>query len=152
MKHFGARVTAVCNTKNVSLLKSLGADNVIDYQTRDFTQTDERFHFIMDAVGKSSFGACKKLLTEKGIYVSTELGKNGANVFLALFTPLTGGKKVIFPIPGSKQEDVVFLKERIEKGDFRPVIDRYYTLEDVVDAYKYVETGQKTGNVVIKVA
>lgn len=151
LKHWGARVTAVCNTKNVALVKSLGADNVIDYQTGDFTRTDERFDFIMDAVGKSSFKVCKKLLKNKGIYISTELGKNGANVFLALFTPLLGGKKVLFPIPGSTQEDVLFLKQLIEKGDFRPVIDCYYTLENVVDAYKYVETGQKTGNVVIQV-
>lgn len=152
LKHFGARVTAVCNTKNVELVKSLGADRVIDYQTQDFTQTDERFHFVLDAVGKTSFKVCKKLLTEKGRYVSTELGKNGANVFLALFTPLLGGKKVLFPIPFIKQEDINLLKQLIENGEFRPVIDRYYSLDEIVDAYRYVETGQKTGNVVIKVA
>lgn len=151
LKHFGARVTAVCNSKNVLLVKSLGADTVIDYQTEDFTQTTRKFHFIFDAVGKTSFKVCKKLLTEKGQYVSTELGKNSVNIFLALFTPLGGGKKVLFPLPSIQREDLLFLRQLIEKGEFRPVIDRYYLLDELPDAYRYVETGQKTGNVVIKV-
>lgn len=151
LKYLGARVTAVCNTKNVDLVKSLGADVVIDYQTQDFTASKTKFPFILDAVGKSSFGACKPLLTDKGIYISTELGKGGENIFLALITPILGGKKVLFPIPEVKKEDIVFLKERVEKGDFKPVIDRAYSLDQIVDAYRYVETGQKTGNVVIRV-
>ena len=151
LKHFGTHVSAVCNTKNVELIKSLGADTVIDYQTQDYTKTDRKFHFIFDAVGKSSFGKCKPLMTNKGIYISTELGKNAENIFFALITPLWGGRKVLFPIPTINQADVNFLKELVEKGEFKPVIDRYYKLEQVVDAYKYVETGQKTGNVVIKV-
>ena len=108
LKYYGAQVTAVCNTKNVERVKSLGADFVIDYQTQDFTHTTTRFSFIMDAVGKSSFGACKPLLTDKGIYISTELGKCGENIFLALITPLLGGKKVLFPIPAIKKEDIIF--------------------------------------------
>lgn len=151
LKYFGAQVTAVCNTKNVDLVKSIGADTVIDYQTQDFTKTDVKFHFIFDAVGKSSFGQCKPLLTEKGIYISTELGKNAENVFLALTTPIWGRKKVLFPIPMIKKEVVIFLKERVEKGDFKPIIDRQYTLDQIVEAYKYVESGQKTGNVVLKI-
>lgn len=151
LKHFGARVTAVCNSKNMLLVKSLGADTVIDYQTEDFTQASGKFHFIFDAVGKTSFKVCKKLLTEKGKYVSTELGKNGVNIFLALFTPLAGGKRVLFPLPSIEQEDLAFLKRLIEKEEFRPVIDRYYLLDELADAYRYVETGQKTGNVVIRV-
>ncbi len=91
----------------------------MDYQTQDFTQTDEPFHFVLDAVGKTSFKACKKLLTEKGLYVSTELGKNGANVFLALLTPLSGGKKVLLPIPYIKQEDLDFRKHLVENGKYR---------------------------------
>ena len=152
LKHFGAIVTAVSNTKNVELVKALGADVVIDYQTQDFTQTENRFHFIFDAVGKSSFRQCKPLLTKKGIYISTELGKNAENVFLALFTPLSGGRKVLFPIPTISKKEVNFLKELVESGAFKPVIDRYYTLEQTVEAYRYVETGQKTGNVVLKIA
>lgn len=151
LKHFGAKVTAVCNTKNVALVKSLGADMVIDYQTNDFTKTETRFDFIFDAVGKSSFGQCKPLLTKKGIYISTELGKNGENLFFALFTPIFGGKKLLFPIPTIDKADVIFLKELVEKGEFKPVIDSYYKLDQIIEAYKYVETGQKTGNVVIKV-
>ncbi len=151
MKHFGARVTAVCNTKNVELVKSLGADVVIDYTQQDFTKLNERFHFVFDAVGKSSFAACKPLLHKNGIYISTELGKNGANVFLALITPLTGGKKVLFPIPTISKADVIFFKELVEAGKFKPVIDRYFALDDIVEAYRYVETGQKTGNVIIRV-
>lgn len=151
LKCFGAKVTAVCNTANVDLVKSLGANRVIDYQTEDFTRVPDKFDFIFDAVGKNSFKVCRKLLTPKGIYVSTELGKNGANVFLALLTPLLGGPKVIFPIPTIRREDLQFLRERVENGEFKPVIDRHYTLDEIVEAYRYVETGQKTGNVVIKV-
>lgn len=151
LKHFGATITAVCNTKNVELVKSLGADIVIDYQTQDFTNTENKFQFIFDAVGKSSFGQCKPLLTEKGIYISTELGKNGENILFALTTPLRGGKKLLFPIPTITKKDVIFLKELVQKGEYKPVIDRKFTLEQIVDAYKYVETGQKTGNVVIKI-
>ena len=151
LKHFGTRVTAVCNTKNVALVKSLGADIVIDYQTQDFTQTETRFQFILDAVGKSSFRQCKPLLTEKGIYISTELGKNAENVFFAITTPISGGKKVLFPIPTINKNDVIFLKELVEKGKYKPIIDRQYKLEQIVEAYKYVESGQKIGNVVLKV-
>ena len=151
LEHFGAKVTAVCNTKNVSLVKSLGADIVIDYQTHDFTKTEDKFEFIFDAVGKSSFGQCKPLLTEKGIYISTELGKNGENLLFALTTPLWGGKRLLFPIPSITKQDVLFLKELVEKGEYRPVIDRKYNLDQIVEAYKYVESGQKTGNVVIKI-
>ncbi len=151
LKHFGAKVTAVCNTKNVELVKTLGADIVIDYQTQDFLKTEDRFEFIFDAVGKSSFGQCKPLLTKKGIYISTELGKNGENILFALTTPLWGGKKLLFPIPSITKKDVLFLRELAQKGEFKPVIDRQYNLDQIVEAYKYVESGQKTGNVVIKI-
>ena len=150
LKYFGAKVTAVCNTKSVALIKSLGADIVIDYQTEDFTRTDSKYHFIFDAVGKSSFRQCKPLLLDKGIYISTELGKNAENVFFALKTSIFDGKKVLFPIPKINKNDVIFLKELVENGDYRPVIDRQYKLEQIVEAYQYVETGQKTGNVVLK--
>ncbi len=151
LKHFGANVTAVCNTKNVALIKSLGADIVIDYQTQGFTKTETKFHFIFDAVGKSSFKQCKPLLTEKGKYISTELGKNGENIFFALTTAIFSGKKVLFPIPTINKADVIFLKELVEKGEYKPVIDREYALNQIVEAYKYVETAQKVGNVVLKI-
>lgn len=151
LKYFGAHVTAVSNTQNLDLVKNLGANVVIDYQTQDFTKTDQRFEFIFDAVGKSSFAQCKPLLTEKGIYISTELGKYGVNVLLALTTPLWGGKKLLFPLPSINQQDVLFLKKLAELGVFRPVIDRYFQLSQLVEAYTYVQSGQKTGNVIIRV-
>lgn len=151
LKYFGVHVTAVCNTKNVDLVKRLGADVVVDYLTEDFTNTDRCFDFVFDAVGKSSFGQCKAFLNRKGIYISTELGRNSENIFLALFTPFFSKRKVLFPIPTVSQNDVVFLKGLAVSGHFKPVIDRHYPLEQIVDAYRYVETGQKTGNVVITV-
>lgn len=149
VKHFGARVTAVCNTKNVELIKSLGADEVIDYTKQDFTNTEQKYDFVFDAVGKTSFGKCKPVLKDTGIYISTELGKNGENIFLALITPILGGKKVLFPLPTIKKEDVIFLKDLVVRGKFKPVIDRKYSLDKIVEAYEYVETEQKTGNVLI---
>lgn len=151
LKSMGVRVTAVCNTKNVDLIKRLGADRVVDYQTQDFTQTEERYHLIFDAVGKSSFSVCKKLLTERGIYVSTELGKRGANVYLALLTPLFSKKRVLFPIPTINADDVHYLLDLVTTGKFTPIIDRSYRMEEIVEAYHYVQSGQKTGNVVLKI-
>lgn len=151
VKQVGASVTAVCHTDHVELVKSLGADVVIDYSKEDFTKLDRTFDVVFDAVGKSSFGKCKSLLTKKGIYLSTELGYLSQNPFLALVTPLLGGKKVLFPIPTSKKEDIVFLRDLAATGKFKPLIDRSYTLEEIVEAYTYVETGQKIGNVVINV-
>jgi NADPH:quinone reductase-like Zn-dependent oxidoreductase len=151
LKHIGVHVTAVCNTKNVELVKSLGAEVVIDYQTQDFTKTETRFHLIFDAVGKRSFSQCKPLLTESGVYISTELGKNGENVFLGIIGAFSKGKRVLFPIPVMNKEITLFLKDLVEKGAFRPVIDRHYTMDQIVEAYTYVETGQKTGNVVLSI-
>lgn len=151
VKYLGAQVTAVCGTENVELVRSLGADVVIDYKKEDFTKINQTFDVVFDAVGKSSFGKCKPLLRKGGIYMSTELGYMSQNPFLALITPLLGGKKVFFPIPTISKEDVVFLKELVEKGSYKPVIDRRYPLDQIVDAYSYVETGQKTGNVIITI-
>lgn len=151
LKRFGAYVVAVAGTTHVELVKSFGADKVIDYMTQDFIQTPDRFDLIFDAVGKSSFGQCRRLLKPKGIYISTELGKRSENIFLALTTPLWGGKRVLFPLPAFKKEDVLFLKELAETEKFKPLIDREYPLTEIVEAYRYVETGQKVGNVVITI-
>ena len=109
LKQMGVHVTAVCGTADVKLVKSLGADVVVDYQQTDFTNTATKFDVIFDAVGKTSFSVCKKILVPKGIYMSTELGKGGANVFLALLTPLAGGKKVLFPLPSISKADMIYL-------------------------------------------
>jgi len=152
LKYFGAQVLAVSNSKNIELVKSLGADKVIDYEKTHFKETDWRFDFVFDAVGKTSFGACKGLLKPGGFYISTELGKGGENIFLALWgSIIKSSKRVLFPIPTTTQEDIIFLKSLYEQGVFKPIIDRTYPLENIVDAYRYVETGQKTGNVVITV-
>jgi len=149
VKYLGATVTAVCDTKNVALVKSLGADVIIDYKKADFTQLQVTFDVVFDAVGKSSFGKCKPLLKKGGIYISTELGYMSQNPFLALITPLFGGKKVMFPIPVTTKADIEFLRMLATEGHFKPVLDRTYQLEEIVEAYRFVETGQKTGNVVI---
>lgn len=151
LKHFGAFVVAVANSQHVDLIKSLGADEVIDYQTEDFTQTSRRFDFVFDAVGKSSFGQCKPLMKAQGKYISTELGRHSENVFLAIIGKFRTGKRVLFPIPFINQEDVLFLKELAEAGQFKPVIDRQYPLARIVEAHRFVDTGQKTGNVVINI-
>lgn len=151
LKYFDTEVTAVCNTPNIDLVRSLGADHVIDYTMEDFTKTTERYDFIFDAVGRSSYGACKKLLKENGVYISTELGKNGENIWMALYGLLSGGKRVLFPIPYTKKEDVIFLKELAERGKFKPLIDRIYPLDEILEAYQYVESRQKIGNVVLKI-
>lgn len=149
VKYFGAEVIAVCATKHVELVRSLGADEVIDYTKQDFTKIAKEVDVVFDAVGKSSFGKCKPILKKGGIYISTELGYLSQNIFLAMITPFLGGKKVLFPIPTISKKDVIFLKELVEAGKYRPVIDRSYPLEQVTEAYRYVETGQKTGNVVV---
>jgi len=150
-KHYGANVTAVCSTKNIELMKSLGADRVIDYTKDDFTRDDRLYDAVIDAVGKSSFNRCRRLLNTGGLYLSTDFGFLGQNVFLALVTPIFGGRKVGFPIPKVTQEDIHFFKDLIEAGRYRAVIDRRYPLEQIVEATKYVETGEKTGNVVVTI-
>jgi NADPH:quinone reductase-like Zn-dependent oxidoreductase len=148
-KYFGAQVTAVCNTKSRDLVRSLGADEVIDYTKKDFTLAGNDFDFVFDAVGKSSYFKCRKLLKPKGVYVSTEFGYLAQNVFLTLLTPLFGGKKVKFPIVTDSKSDIVFFKELIESGKYRAVIDRRYLLSEIVGATKYVELKEKIGNVVV---
>lgn len=149
--YFGAEVTAVCGTAHSELVRSLGAATVIDYTNEDFTQRNETYDVIFDAVGKSSFGRCKRILKPRGIYMSTELGPRFENPFLAIKGKFVSGKKVLFPLPTISKEDVAFLISLVEAGKFRPVIDRVYPLDRIVDAYKYVETGEKIGNVVITV-
>ena len=150
-RYFGARTTATCNTKNRELVKSLGADEIIDYTKEDFTASGRMYDVVFDAVGKSSFFRCRKLLKPGGIYFSTDLGFLSQNLFLALLTPIFGGKRVMLPMPKDNKKDIVFFKELIEAGKYKAVIDRRYPLEQIVEATKYVETGQKTGNVVITV-
>jgi NADPH:quinone reductase-like Zn-dependent oxidoreductase len=150
-KHFGAHVTAVCNTKNLELVRSLGADEVIDYTKEDFTKNGQTYDIVFDSVGKHSFRRCRGSLEPGGIFIETDLGFMWHVPPLALLSRWIGDKKVTLPIPKYTKENVVFIKELIEAGEYRAVIDRRYPLEQVVEATKYVETQQKTGNVVLTV-
>jgi NADPH:quinone reductase-like Zn-dependent oxidoreductase len=146
-KYFGADVTAVCNTKNLELVKSLGADNVIDYTQEDFTKNGQAYDVIFDSVGNQSFTRCRDSLKRGGYYVATD---HLHNLVLALWTARIGDKRVVFSIPPRfTKQDVLFLKGLIEVGKYRAVIDRRYPLDQVVEATRYVETKQKTGNVVL---
>ena len=149
-KYFGAEVTAVCSTTNVALVKSLGADTVIDYTKEDLTKSGETYDMIFDTVGKSSFSGCLRSLKKEGVYLQ-------AFTTLALsarmrWTSMSSSKTLIGGTAAPQTEDLVFLKELIEAGKIRPVIDRCYPLEQIVEAHRYVETGHKKGNVVITVA
>jgi NADPH:quinone reductase-like Zn-dependent oxidoreductase len=148
-KHFGATVTAVGDTENLDLLKSLGADRVIDYLSEDFTQDHETYDYVFDAVGKSTFGRCKRLLKPNGVYLSSELGPKAENLFLPLLTPLLGKRRVRFPYPSDVSGFLGFMNDLAGSGRFRPVIDRTYGLDDIQEAYEYVSAGKKTGNVLL---
>ena len=150
-RYFGADVTAVCNTKNLELVRSLGADRVIDYTQDDFTRNGETYDVIFDAVGKHSFRRCRRSLRPGGTYVATDPGLMWHTFGLALLTRWIGDKRVAMGITKYTKEDVLFLKELIETGEYRAVIDRRYPLDDVLEATRYVETHQKTGNVVLTV-
>jgi len=147
-KSFGAHVTAVCSTRNAELVASLGADRVVDYTREDFTTNGETYDVIFDAVGKLSFRRCRGSLKPGGTYVATD---GFMNAVLGLVTSRVGAKRVVFPIPRYSKANTLFLKELIEAGRYRAVVDRSYPLEQVVEATRYVETEHKTGNVVLTV-
>jgi len=155
LKYFGADVTAVCNTKNIELVKSLGASKIFDYTKEDFTKDDEKYDFVFDAVGKSSYGKCKALLKPGGVYISSELGLMVQNLFFSLISAIFGslpgqaGKKVKFPYPPNIKRSVLLIKKIMDEGKLKPVIDRSYPLGEIAEAFRYVLKGQKTGNVVI---
>jgi NADPH:quinone reductase-like Zn-dependent oxidoreductase len=153
-KYFGAEVTGVCSTANIDLVKSLGADKVIDYKKEDFTKTGETYDIIFDSVGKSSFSRCKHLLKQKGIYLTPVISLTIMPQML--WTSKFGSKKAMIVFAGlrsvrEKNEDIAFFLELVEAGTLKPVIDRCYPLEEIADAHKHVDTGHKKGNVVITV-
>jgi NADPH:quinone reductase-like Zn-dependent oxidoreductase len=148
-KYFGAEVTGVCSTANLELVKSLGADKVIDYTQEDFTRNGEKYDIIFDTVGKSSFSHGKDSLNKNGLYLVTVMGLRP--LLQTLWTRVIGSKKVIFAMSVEKTESLIFIKELIEAGKLKPVIDRYYPLEQIAEAHRHVEKGHKKGNVVITV-
>jgi NADPH:quinone reductase-like Zn-dependent oxidoreductase len=143
-KYFGAEVSGVCSTPNLEMVKSLGADHVIDYKNEDFTKNGVEYDVIFDAVIKTSFSHCKRSLKEKGVYISA-----GWPLLQALRSKLMGSKKVKIGIAPNRAEDLIFLKELIETGKIKAVIDKIYPLEQTAEAHRYVDTGRKKGNVVI---
>ncbi len=149
--HLGAEVIAVCGSDAVERVAALGPATVIDYQTEDFTAIDQRFDLVFDAVGKTTFGACRHLIEPSGFYVATELGPWFQNVLLVLPTRVLPGPRVLFPIPMASHRSMAFIVDAIVGGSYRPMIDRSYPMEDVVEAYRYVERGEKLGNVVLAV-
>jgi len=148
-KYFRAEVTGVCSTTNLEMVKSLGADKIIDYTKEDFTKSGETYDIIFDTVGKSSFSRCKGSLKQRGTYLGTF--PTLAIILQTLWTSMIGSKKVIHATATDRTEDLIFLKELIEAGKIKAVIDRSYPMEQIVEAHRYVEEGHKKGNVVITV-
>lgn len=146
-KYFGAKVTGVCSTANLEMVNSLGADKVIDYTKEDFTKTGEIYDIIFDTVGKTSYSRCKISLNRNGFYLLTVFDL--PQLVQMLWTSITGGRKVICTITEEKVEDVIFLRELVEEGAIKPVIDRTYPFNQIVEAHGYVDKGHKKGNVVI---
>jgi NADPH:quinone reductase-like Zn-dependent oxidoreductase len=148
-KYFGAEVTGVCSIKKLELVKSLGADKVIDYTEEDFTKSGQTYDIIFDTVGKSSVSDCRRSLEKSGFYLLTTFGL--PKLVQLLWIKLTSSKKVIIGLLKERPEELVFLRELVEAGKIKSVIDRSYSLEQIVEAHRYVESGQKKGTVVITV-
>lgn len=149
-KYYGAEVTGVCGTQQLESVKALGADKVIDYTQEDFTQNGETYDLIFDIMNKSSFSKCKNSLTENGRYLLASFKMK--QLFQMLWTSMIGSKKVICALSGEKIEDLLFIKELVEKGKFTSIIDKRYPLEQAADAHRYMESGHKKGKVVLTMA
>lgn len=152
LKYQGVHVTATANTKNTGLIKSMGIDQVIDYEKVEFTKLEETFDVIFDAVGKSTFRKCKAILKENGFYLSSELGEGIENLYLPLITKLRGGKRVLFPIPNDIKGSMNRIQKAVLENGFLPVIEKSFVLENAKEAYEYVASGSKTGNVILEIA
>ena len=150
-KFYGAEVTAVVATRHLELVKSLGAHRAVDYTAEDFTQVGQTFDCVLDAVGKTSYFRCRRLLKPDGVFAGSDFGPWCQVPLLAIWSRITGSHRVIFPVSTPGKALVDFMKARIEAGEFRAVIDRRYPLEAIADAYRYVDTKQKTGIVVINI-
>ena len=150
--HFEAEVTAVCDTRDVELVRSLGARDVLDRLREDFTKNGKTYDVVFDAVGKHSFRRCRRSLRSGGVYITVDLGFMYHVPLAALVTRFVGSRRAKLGIGRYRKEDLVLVAELVDAGKYRPVIDRRYTLDEVVEATRYVESGQKTGNVVLRVS
>jgi NADPH:quinone reductase-like Zn-dependent oxidoreductase len=152
LKYHNVNVTAVCAGANADLVKSLGADKVIDFMKSDYSADDQRYDYVFDAIGKSTFNKAQAILKPDGIYISSELGPGNENPMLAITTSFRKGMKVKFPFPYDVKGSLSFTRKLIEEGAFRPVIDRRCRIEDAKEAFMYVASGQKIGNVILTIA
>ena len=148
-RYYGAEVTGVCSAVNVEMVKSLGADKVIDYTKEDFTETNEKYDFVFDVVGKTTFSQCKGILKQKGIYLENMLELK--DFLKIMWTSIAGGKKIKGGVSSEKAENLNFFIELIESGKLKPVIDKCFPLEKTAEAFQYVEQGHKKGNVIITI-
>ncbi len=151
LKYKGLYVAATCTTETMERIRALGVDKVIDYTQTDFTQDGETYDYVFDAVGKSDFRKCKPLLTPRGVYISSELGPGAENIYLPLLT-LFSKQKVKFPVPLNVKESLAQMNRLLSQGKYQPLIDRTYPLEQLAEAYAYVQQRQKIGNVLIDLA
>jgi len=151
-QHFGAEVSAVCDTKDVELVRSLGARDVVDRLREDFTKNGKTYDVIFDAVGKHSFRRARRSLKDGGTYVTMDLGFMYHVPLVSLGTRFVGSRRAKLGIGRYRKEDLELVKELVDAGKYRAVIDRRYTLDEIVEAVRYVESGQKTGNVVLRVS
>ncbi|UBM57820.1 NAD(P)-dependent alcohol dehydrogenase [Marinilongibacter aquaticus] len=151
VRTLNVHITATCSPQTVSIIREWGADEVIDFTQQDFSQLpSEPFDYIFDTVGKSTFGQCKHLLTAEGVYISSELGPFAQNLFYALFSPILGGKKVIFPAPFPHNRSIPFILDHLKQGSFKPLLDKTFPFHRISEAYSYTASGQKTGNVLLE--
>lgn len=149
LKARGAEVTAVCDPHGVEVVSSLGADVVIDRSTEDYAATGARYDAVLDAVGQTTYGRCRHLLKPGAAYLSTDLGPGWQNLALIPLSRLFGDHRVLIPFPTNTRQHVLLVRELLDVGDFRPVIDRTYPFDDIIEAYRYVASKQKLGTVVI---
>jgi len=145
VKQYDVHISATCSTENIELIKSLGADKVYDYTAEDFTKSGKKYDHIFDAVGKSIYGLCKPILKKKGTYTSSELGPYAQNLFYSIIL----SKKVIFPVPDKIEKTIPYVISLLRERKFKPLIDRTYGLSDIINAYDYVLSGRKLGNVIL---
>jgi NADPH:quinone reductase-like Zn-dependent oxidoreductase len=148
LRYHGVKVTAVCGSENRALVMSLGAEGMIDYRTEDFTKDDKKYDFVLDAVGMSTFSRSKRLLKPAGVYTSSG---GFQNLFLALATRLSRGRRVVFPPPRDMKASLDVIRDLAQEGTFKPVIDRKYRLEEIIEAFEYVASGNKIGSVIISI-
>lgn len=151
VKSMGANVVATANSENLDIIKELGPDRVINFETTDFTNDHEKFDFVLDTVGKSRFGKCRNVMKENAVYLSSELGPNAENLYLPFLTK-NKNQKVIFPVPSNIPGTLETMEKMLLEGSYKPLIDREYTLDQIREAFTYVDSGLKTGNVVLRVS